>query len=325
MYTPAPIPAAAVDLNFYRSSAAAALAASQITVTRAQTVNTTDLLPTSPVGYAYQTFAANTPRITPLLGLLSEGSRTNALINSTAPATQTVAVAVGNDTLWVNGAGSATISPGTATGCAGTATQGNPVTVAISAAGTCVVTVTGSLNAIQLEAGTFGTSLIVTAAAPAVRNFDNIVVTSPPAIGNAFSEYVHANFNVADGVGANQASISVDDGVSPHAQLFRFITNSALATTGTNGVASQGSGMQLHQNVPGKHAATVATNLQTSTQDGANPGFSVAAYTPPTGLIVTRMGGNVTGNAQACFCYIMALKVWPTTALTMSQLQQVTR
>jgi hypothetical protein len=143
----------------------------------ARASSATDLLPSSASGYAYKTFGANFPVLSPNVGLLAFEARTNLLLNSTAPATQTTgSLANATYVLWVNGAGSATMSAGTATGCGtGAATQGTPVTFTTSgAAGTCTVTVAGALNAFQLEAGTFGTSFIVTAGATATRAADNL-------------------------------------------------------------------------------------------------------------------------------------------------------
>lgn len=122
----------------------------------------TDLLPTAASGAAYNTFANNTFRITPGVGLLIETTRINYLWNALTPATQTTGsnLANGAHTLWVNGSGSAALSNGTGTGCAGTATNGTPATFTTSgAAGTCTITVTGSLNAFQLEDGSVGSSL----------------------------------------------------------------------------------------------------------------------------------------------------------------------
>src|ERR1700682_3605447 len=152
---------AASDMDFADGQYYGCSVLTCISVTRA--LSKTNLIPSSPSGFAYSTVGANMPMVTPTLGLLRENSRTNQLTNSTSPAPQTTGVlAATAQTLWVNGSGSATLSNGTATGCAGTATNGTPVTFTPTA-GTCVVTIAGSLNAFQLESGTFGTSLIVTA------------------------------------------------------------------------------------------------------------------------------------------------------------------
>lgn len=149
--------------------------ASCLTITRAS--NATDLLPSSASGYVYNTYGSNVLAISPGIGLLIFEARTNLLLNSAVPVTQTTAsLATGTYTLWVNGSGSATMSAGTGTGCGiSTSTNGTPVNFTISVAGTCTVTVAGSLNFFQLEAGAFGTSGIVTAGATATRAADGIV------------------------------------------------------------------------------------------------------------------------------------------------------
>lgn len=185
------IPPAAFTCDFRLPGAVTACG---VTVARAQAGNT-DLLPASTPGYAYNTFATNTPRFTPGRGLLSEETRTNFLLNSLTPATQTTgSLATGAYVLWVNepsaGSGSATISAGTATGCVplnsvgvpsgtATATTGTWATLVITGAGTCTVTVSGSLTAFQLERcgittllPCYGTSMIVTAGATVARPAD---------------------------------------------------------------------------------------------------------------------------------------------------------
>jgi hypothetical protein len=142
----------ATDLNFQTGVYYGCPTLSQCFTTTNSTGGT-DLLYSSPSGASFNTFAANTPRITPGVGLLVEQARTNLLANSGSPATQTTpSLATGTYVLWVNGAGSATMSAGTATGCGtSAATQGTKVSFTISVAGTCVVTVAGSLNEFQLE------------------------------------------------------------------------------------------------------------------------------------------------------------------------------
>lgn len=165
---------ATVDLNFaggqyYGSSLAGALS-----ITRAS--GGTDLLPSSASGASFQTFGNNTLRITSGKGLLSEEARTNVLLNSTAPATQTTAsLATGQYIVWQNGPGSTTPSAGTATLTGITAaSQGSPGGFTVSVAGTVTLTVSGSPFAFQCELGAFGTSLIVTTGTTATRAADTI-------------------------------------------------------------------------------------------------------------------------------------------------------
>lgn len=171
-------PVATVDLDFANGVYNGGQLSDLLSLSRAS--NATDLLPSSASGYAYNTFSSNVLAISPTFGLLIFEARTNQLLNSTIPVTQTTgALAASAQTLWVNGSGSAGLSNGTATGCAGTATNGAPVTFTPTA-GTCIVTVIGSLNFFQLEAGAFGTSGIITAGATATRTAD--ICTSAGAL-----------------------------------------------------------------------------------------------------------------------------------------------
>lgn len=152
--------------------------------------------------YGFQTFAANTLRVTPGKGFRYETARTNLLFPSlsttgfpitTTPQT-TGSLATGIYCLWVNGTGSAKVTAGTATinnfispavatysppaglqpldlpGSGNfTAVQGTPIYFNVAIAGTVTVTVTGALTAYQLEKGNYGTSLIVTTTATLAR------------------------------------------------------------------------------------------------------------------------------------------------------------
>lgn len=118
-------------------------------------------------------FASGQPRITDL-GILIEEARTNSLLNSNLPVTQTTgSLSTGTYTLWVVGTGSATVTAGTgvATGL-GTATAATPITFVVGTAGTFVITVIGSLSFFQLENGAAPTSRIITTTAAATRAED---------------------------------------------------------------------------------------------------------------------------------------------------------
>jgi len=167
-------------------------------ITRAQ-VETT-LLPSSASGAVYWTLPAGTFTNSPGIGQQIYEARNQYLSNSAAPATQTsAALPAGAVTLWVNGEGSAELSNGTATGCAGTATNGAPVTVTVTA-GTCVVAVTGALNAFNLENGAFGTPFMPCVTAPCARAADVVTL-----------------------IGAGQTA-------ALGAKNFYFVTNSAAGT-----------------------------------------------------------------------------------------------
>ena len=88
LIVPSYYPEPDIDMNFLQGLYYGT-ALSGLTVSRASLG--TDLLPTSPAGASYNTFANNIARITPGVGLLIEEARTNYLLNSTAPQTQTTA------------------------------------------------------------------------------------------------------------------------------------------------------------------------------------------------------------------------------------------
>lgn len=114
-------------------------------------------------------FAANELRHSKR-GLLVEESRTNFLLNSFVPATQTVALVAGAYVLSVIGAGSATLT-GDATGVA---TEATVVAFTVGSSGSVTVTVAGQMSSFQLENGSFPTSPIATGGASAARLLDNI-------------------------------------------------------------------------------------------------------------------------------------------------------
>lgn len=165
---------ATIDLDFANNRSLGGTFTSLLSLTRAS--NATDLLPSSASGYAYNTYTSNQLAISPNVGLLVFEARTNLFLSSNAPVTQTINLAAtGNYTLWVNGSGSAAVAANTATITgAGTATNGSAVTINCTVTGTVDVTISGSLNACQLELGAAGSSFIVTAGASATRAADSI-------------------------------------------------------------------------------------------------------------------------------------------------------
>jgi len=211
-----------------------------ITVTRAS--NETSLLPTSASGAPFLTFGSNVAAIVPGLGLQIYQAATNFLLNSTAPATQTTgSLSTGTYTLWVNGSGSATMSSGTATGCGtGTATNGTPVTFTITVAGTCTVTKSGSLNAFQLESGTFGTPLIVTAGATATRASDVVTLAGAAltAALSAKSMLFINNGSQAIAIGSTRAM----DFNSSGTMILTNGTTVTISSGGNSAAATLGSG-----------------------------------------------------------------------------------
>jgi len=172
------LPGASVDLDFdsgryYDSSTANPRAATDfLSCTRAST------------GYAkdssgnWISFGSNILRITDL-GILVEDARTNLFLNSQAPVTQIITVANGTAyTVSVYGTASVVLS-GAGTG---TATQGTDVTFTASTTSlTCTVSgAGGAFQNVNVEAGSFSSSPIVTTSTSATRAQDVVL-----CIGNA--------------------------------------------------------------------------------------------------------------------------------------------
>lgn len=120
-----------------------------------------------------QTFAADTPRSLAGKGLLVEEARTNLFLNSDTPVTQTIAVSNSTEmtvSLW--GSGSATLTGA----MAGVVTEGSPLTATTSTT-SLEVAVTGTPDIINVEAGGFGTSPIITGASAVSRPADMITLS----------------------------------------------------------------------------------------------------------------------------------------------------
>lgn len=266
-----------------------------VTVSRASTG--TNLLPTSISGAAYVTFGSGVLRTTPGLGLLVEEARTNLLLNSAAPVTQTTAsLGTGSYTLWVNGSGTATPSGGTATITgAAAASNGTPNTFTVTVAGTVVVTKTGSLNAFQLESGAFGTSLVVTAGATATRAADVVTVTKVPTFG---SHSLVAKGNSIAPVGNNfNILLQADQGSNTtRSVVYRNTTDGHGSALVTGGTLNSTAGAVISAGVSVRLALAAATSDQIYAQNGGLVTSSTSGTIPtPT---VIRIGSDSTTGAQ---------------------------
>lgn len=240
-----------------------------LSITRAS--NATDLVPASASGYAYNTYGSNAMAISPTFGLYIFEARTNFLLNSAAPATQTTgSLANGTYTLWVNGSGTATMSAGTATGCGtGAASQGTPVNFTTSGtAGTCVVTVGGSLNAFQLELGSFGTSFIVTTGATATRAAD---VLRP--INAAFTLADAITSSIVSNIATFGTTTAMVNGTNNGAEFKSFWSNTTTVVSTMNGVALN---------------ATI----------GASQSAKIGVASDPSGHSLVGNNGTVTSDAN---------------------------
>lgn len=152
-----------------------------LTVTRASSKSCS-------IGGQWFTVPANQPCIGDA-GLSVEGSRTQyALNNCTAPADQTVTLAAGAHTLWLDGTGTvaAAVGAATATGLPCTATAATACSFTISVGGTVTLDVTGTVDRMQVENGA-KSSLICATTTPVTRAAD--VLSFPIPAGALWAVY----------------------------------------------------------------------------------------------------------------------------------------
>jgi len=121
------------------------------------------------------------PATLALKGLLMEEARTNLFLNSQAPATQTITVSNATAyTVSFYGTGSIVLTGALATTMNGTSATALTSFTGTSGSTSLTCTCSGSLANVQVEAGTFATSRIVTAGASVARSQDNLSTTSIP-------------------------------------------------------------------------------------------------------------------------------------------------
>lgn len=321
-------PSATLDLNFTNASYIGA-ATTDFTVTRSGAA--TDLTYDQVASVSYQTFGANTIRVdSTTRGLLIEEARTNNLLNSDAPATQTTAsLGTGSYTLWVHGTGSAAVSAGSATITgAGTAVAGIPTTFAVTVAGTVTITVTGTLSRFQLEGGLFPTSYIPTAGATVTRGAESCIVSGAPfaafytggASGTLFTEAVSFD---AGGVNNNVVAALDDNTSANRIQNRRNTVNGsvALTVTASSVVESTGTTGSAQLNAVFRMAHAFAASDQRAATNGS---LNVGGTGASPGAAVTQLQLGLGTAAQALNGFVRRVAYIPA-RVTNAGLQGLTR
>ncbi len=149
-----------------------------------------------------------------LRGLLLEEARTNVFLNSQVPVTQGITVTAQAYTLSFYGTGSIALT-GVYTGnLAGTGANNLVQLTFTPTAGSLTCTVSGSITNVQLEAGSFATSRIVTIGSAATRSAESLYISN---ISNWFNATQGTLFSTAmmEGLDATVAYNTVhqiDDG-----------------------------------------------------------------------------------------------------------------
>lgn len=173
-------------------------------------------------------------------GLLIEESRTNALLNSDTLSTQSVTVTAAARTLSFYGTGQIVLSGAHSATVTGTGAYPTRTTLTFTpSAGTLTLTVTGTVQYAQLEAGAFATSYIPTTTTALTRNADVATMT-----GTNFSDWFNASegtFVVSGAVLNNAGPFQVDDGTTANRM---YCTIRPSGSVGGPGAVIVGSAIQ---------------------------------------------------------------------------------
>ena len=179
-------------------------------------------------------------------GLLIEESRTNSLLNTDLLSTQIVTVTAAVRTLSFYGTGSVTLSGAHAAVVSGTGAYPTRTTYSFTpTAGALTLTVTGTVQFAQLEAGAFATSYIPTTTAALTRNADVATMT-----GTNFSDWYNQSAGTlaataipVNNIAGTTARIFVEAGNATGTERFAVEVRSSTlvrARTVTGGVTVTG-------------------------------------------------------------------------------------
>jgi hypothetical protein len=184
-----------------------------------------------------QSATADTQRIdysTGTAGLLVEESGTNVLLNSlidgTSLATQSVTVTAATTTLSFYGTGTVVLSGAHSATVVGAGAYPTRTTLTfIPSAGVLTLTITGTVQFAQLEAGALSTSFIPTEATAVTRNAD-----SPVVDGTNFSDF----FNATEGTFVFEGSLYAFQAGKAHLTLRSDTSNFMRIRTAPSGSIS---------------------------------------------------------------------------------------
>ena len=299
---------------------------SGVTFTRASTATYFDS------AGAMQTATANTPRwdydpVTyALRGLLIEEQRTNLPLNSATLVTQSVTVAAQVYTLSFYGTGTLTLSGvSTAGPLTGTGTQRVALTFTPTA-GILTLTVTGTVQNAQLEAGAFPTSYIPTAGALATRSADNCTYVNAGLFGGttarSLSVDAYALQNTIAGV--NAVWLNISDGTANNimSMLTPASSSNIRYSASVGGVTQYNTGDTTTGVRPVLFKAALSHGV---VWNGAINGAIVAGSGGASLLLPNLTTMNIgVGGSLPINGYIRRAQYWAS-ALSVAELQAVTR
>lgn len=259
------------------------------------------------------------------LGLLIEEQRTNLLLNSlidgTNLSTQIVVTTAVSTTLSFYGTGQIVLSGSASSTVVGTGVYPTRTTFTFTpTVGSLTLTVTGTVQYAQLEAGAFATSYIPTAASTVTRAADVAVMT-----GTNFSSWFNATagtlYAEATAPASAQTIATISDNTNSNRILLQQGTNTRNVIITTGGVAQASVSAAATFNQYAKAAAAFATN---SCQIASNTvlGIEDTTLTLP---VVSRMyiGAGAVGTSGFLNGTIKKISYFPL-RLTNTNLQALT-
>ena len=242
-------------------------------------------------------------------GLLIEESRTNSLLNTDLLSTQIVTVTAAVRTLSFYGTGSVTLSGAHTAVVSGTGAYPTRTTYSFTpTAGALTLTVAGTVQYAQLEAGAFATSYIPTTTTALTRNADVAVMT-----GTNFSDWYSAGIG---GISVNSIP-SIISGTRPTIQFDDATANEIIALRGNtsnpelyivdNGVAqAQIDAGTISANNAYNLTGTWATNSCAAAING-NAAVTDSSATMPT-VTQARLGCDGTNYFNG---WLRTVRYWP--------------
>lgn len=238
-------------------------------------------------------------------GVLIEGARTNLFLNSATGVTQSVTVTATAHTLSFEGTGTVTLSGASTAGpLVGTGALNRVSLTFTPSAGSLTLTITGTVERVNLEAGAFGSSWIPTAGSSVARAADVLTYTA----GVSYPLTLWAEFERAVDTGVQEGLVRVDTSASANPKASLFVDSIdrlgfELSTDGAQAVAGS-----IAVGVVTKGAARYATNDLRGARGGTLSPQDATATEPtaPTRIVV---GDSSHNNTLFMFGYIRRIAI----------------
>lgn len=270
---------------------------SRITLTRSE--NTATRINASGI---IETVNANLPRFDydPVTlackGLLIEESRKNLLLNTQSLATQNVTVTAVAHTLSFYGTGQVVLSGTHLATVIGTGAYPSRQTYTFTpTAGTLTITVTGTVQYAQIEAGAFATSYIPNAGSQNTRNADVVTMT-----GTNFSSWYNAtegSFAVQGNIptlAIGQCFLSTNDGTAANRVRVITVTTTSLRFSSITNSVEDGSITRTIANGQNNFSIAYKLNNNGFAVNGGTTGTDTSVVVPPVNKL--DIGAQLNSN-----------------------------